>query len=198
MSLGTHDSARTPWLIGLFGAQRSGKSTVATELTSRFGYSEVAFADPIKEAICSMFGITRATLEARKEMHAGIDIPITYRSLMQTLGTEWGRQVHSALWLRLHARRVAAVRRVVVPDVRFPNEVAYIREAGGILVRVKRDDEPEFPRFPSPSEHLSEQHWPAFTPDYVCSSAFGLREVAKSVDLMMECLPELGADIGGR
>jgi hypothetical protein len=43
---------------------------------------------------------------------------------MVTLGTEWGRDaVHPDLWVRLWAASGPRTSRVVVEDVRFPNEV---------------------------------------------------------------------------
>lgn len=69
----------------------------------------------------------------------------TPRYAMQTLGTEWGRNlIHPDLWVFIWTRyRRSEMRafprdRVVADDVRFPNEVDAIHELGGEVWRVHR------------------------------------------------------------
>lgn len=68
---------------------------------------------------------------------------VTSRRIQQTLGTEWGRdQIHPELWVLLARdawnREHAKGRSVVVDDMRFPNELAAVRAAGGTPVRITR------------------------------------------------------------
>jgi hypothetical protein len=63
------------------------------------------------------------------------------------MGTEAGRDVfHPDLWVHTVLRRCqnAPWNNYVIADVRFPNEIKSIREAGGVVIRVKRGDEPEW------------------------------------------------------
>jgi hypothetical protein len=62
------------------------------------------------------------------------------RRLMQTLGTEWGRQlIHPDLWLLLADRKIAQNGAgCVVADVRFENEAAWIRRNNGVVIHVFR------------------------------------------------------------
>ena len=63
----------------------------------------------------------------------------TPRHAMQTLGTEWGRQLlHPDLWIILWRSRARSTPLVVVDDVRFPNEVAAVRAEGGTIWRINR------------------------------------------------------------
>ncbi len=61
---------------------------------------------------------------------------------MQTLGTEWGRNlIASDLWIRAWQHALANVPAgvpVVVDDCRFPNEADAVVAAGGICVRIER------------------------------------------------------------
>jgi len=52
------------------------------------------------------------------------------RTILQKLGTEWGRRVWDEVWLAAVRRTVEAepTRRYVVPDVRFVNEAKYLRD----------------------------------------------------------------------
>lgn len=66
---------------------------------------------------------------------------VTPRFALQTLGTEWGRQLDEDIWLR-YAHRDAIKRNVegfaVISDCRFLNEAAFIHEQGGVLLEIVR------------------------------------------------------------
>jgi hypothetical protein len=70
----------------------------------------------------------------------------TPRQLMQTLGTEWGRElVHDNLWVKLAQRRIeqhraASTKPLVFDDCRFDNEAQLIRGLGGIVVNLYRPE----------------------------------------------------------
>lgn len=63
------------------------------------------------------------------------------RELMQTLGTEWGRNlVNEDLWLILARQRLLKMGPgMVISDVRFDNEALWVRKLGGRIIHVKRD-----------------------------------------------------------
>lgn len=149
-----------PRLIGLYSpAPQSGKSTVAEYLCRRHGYRQIAFAGPLKEMtdkFLECFGADEATRirmvygdlkEQRIEAFG-----CTPRHLMQTLGTEWGRNcVGEQVWVRLAiARALSSTRPVVIDDMRFPNEMVAVRAAGGVCVKVER------PGVVRATEHASE------------------------------------------
>jgi hypothetical protein len=57
---------------------------------------------------------------------------------MQTLGTEWGRDlIGPDLWVRAWKAALPAGD-VTVDDCRFPNEVVAVEAEGGIVVRIER------------------------------------------------------------
>ena len=138
-----------PRLIGLYSpAPQSGKTTIATQLITD-GYMQVSFAAPLKslvhELLCLLGHENRAATSyvyAYKEQQIP-GIRCSARHLMQTLGTEWGRQcVHPDVWVMIASKRIrdlhAAGYSVVVDDCRFPNEASMIRELGGELWHVER------------------------------------------------------------
>jgi energy-coupling factor transporter ATP-binding protein EcfA2 len=81
---------------------------------------------------------------ADKEVPLDLLCGRTARHAMQTLGTEWGREcIHPELWLR--AWRYAAEQvtsaggcpsLIIIDDLRFDNEAAYLRGLGAIIVRL--------------------------------------------------------------
>jgi len=61
------------------------------------------------------------------------------RVVLQTMGTEWGRNIDPQVWVRATVQQArASVSPVVVSDCRFGNEIAGIKDAGGYMVRVRR------------------------------------------------------------
>jgi len=80
-----------------------------------------------------------------------LSIPnLTPRLTLQLMGTNVIRNnFHSDIWfLTLENRyRKNQNQHVVISDVRFPNEVDFIKNSGGILIRVQRGLEPEWFEF---------------------------------------------------
>jgi hypothetical protein len=87
-----------------------------------------------------------------------VEVYLTPRYALQTLGTEWGRNCYTNTWVD-YAIRVASrleagweysapmgvcgqqlhkYTGIAIPDVRFKNEVAAIKKAGGVVIRVDR------------------------------------------------------------
>lgn len=132
-----------PKVIVLTGQAGSGKSTIAAQLAAQ-GYTVVKFAGPLK-AMLRALGLTDAEIEGDlKEKPCPLLGGRTPRYAMQTLGTEWGRNLIAPdLWVAAwqHAVRgvLASGGRVVVDDCRFRNELAAAMEMGGVAVRLVRD-----------------------------------------------------------
>ena len=130
-------------LIGITGAARSGKDTAAAFLVEA-GYVRVAFADAMKDMLRAGFGLTDEHLfGALKE--APIDwLGRSPRYLLQTLGTEWGRNhVGADTWLRVGMQKASQHPLAVISDVRFDNEARAVRDAGGVVIRLRRRSAPQ-------------------------------------------------------
>lgn len=76
---------------------------------------------------------------------AKLDGYLTPRKVLQTLGTEWGRDYSKDVWIDYTLRKAGERLKdnllldyVVVTDVRFMNEAKKIREVGGHVWRVTR------------------------------------------------------------
>jgi hypothetical protein len=134
-------------VIGITGKARVGKDTLAGLLLSLTGGRGVrmSFADPIREFIASLTGYSVATLADGPLKEAPIDWldDKSPRQMMQTLGTEWGRNmIDPDLWIKVAGKRLERVQHdvplVVFPDVRFDNEAKLIRRMGGTVVHLLR------------------------------------------------------------
>lgn len=142
-----------PPLIGIAGKARVGKNTLATFIEAQYGGYQYAFADPMRAMLHAGLGIDfkqefwRARKEAKIEA-----LGKSPRELMQTLGTDWGRQlVHPDLWVILAMMRLSNTGPgMIVTDVRFENEAHWIRKNGGTVLHLKRS------AAPSVADHTSE------------------------------------------
>lgn len=138
----------TPKLIGLIGRAGVGKDTVRQMLVDEYGFDGIAFADPIRAMLGALLDMVHqhhghmTQRELKEQPIPTLDV--SYRELAQKLGTEWGRNlVDPALWVRVLAARVAAMRsmgahHIVVSDVRAANEAHWIVQNGGELWHIVR------------------------------------------------------------
>lgn len=134
-----------PKIIALIGNAGAGKSTVAEYLTKVHGYKVVKFAGPMKNMLRAI-GLTDEEIEgSRKEMPIDLLCGKTPRHAMVTLGTEWGRDLigenfWASLWQEEAAAHINSGKLVVVDDCRFENELAAVREMGGVAWHIVRPD----------------------------------------------------------
>lgn len=124
-------------LIGLAGPAGVGKDTAADYIEQLYGLKKYALAGPIKDALASM-GFAREIYDADDMKDVIIPhIGVSYRKMAQTLGTEWGRAQNPEFWLRLaemsYSYLPARVPGMVVSDIRFENEAAWVREHGLLI-----------------------------------------------------------------
>jgi hypothetical protein len=134
----------SPKLIGFCGVAGAGKSFAAVHLVRNHGFSRLRFAGPLKDMMRAL-GLNESEIEgADKERPSDLLGGKTPRHAMQTIGTEWGRElIDPDLWTRAWGRAadnaLAAGQSIVVDDVRFSNEAAAIWARGGSLVRLFRE-----------------------------------------------------------
>ena len=145
-------------LIGLAGRAGAGKDTVAGIIREEAALAGqrtavASFADPLYRAISAITGIPVAMLRDRTFKEDTIDwLGKSPRQLLQTLGTEWGRNMMGEnFWVEIFRNAAEQYDTVVVSDVRFPNEVDVITEdMGGVVYRVVKANSG------SNDQHLSE------------------------------------------
>jgi len=199
-------------IIGISGQAGSGKDTVADMLLEHEGFTKVSLADPIKRFAKEMWGFTDEQLwggsEHRNEPDARYG-GLTPRKVLQHLGTEGGRALDYDVWIRyavntartlldnsgskayspkrgVHRLMFHTVNAVVIPDVRFINEVQHLRKEGGKLLRVIRPGaglEGEF------AQHESEIQMSKISDnefDYVILNTGTLEDLRRKVDQFID------------
>jgi len=145
-------------IIGFIGFIGSGKDTAADYLVNYHGFRRDSFANTLKDAVACVFGWDRTLLEGRtsearkwREQQdewwtKRLGKPITPRWVLQYWGTEVCRQgFHDDIWIAsLENKMRKTADNIVISDVRFPNEITAIHNAGGLVVRIKRGEDPEW------------------------------------------------------
>jgi hypothetical protein len=144
-------------IIGIAGFQGSGKDTIADYLCNIYGFKRDSFAATLKDAVAAVFGWDRELLEGRttesRQWRETVDswwanrlgMPdLTPRLVLQKWGTEVARKAwHDDTWIAsLENKLTKSHNDIVITDVRFPNEIKAIKDAGGVVIRVIRGPEP--------------------------------------------------------
>lgn len=176
-------------IIGLAGAARSGKDTVAKHLNKAHGYKVFSFSDALYREVAEAFGVAEHFLrDARTKeqpttllslQRLGMEYnrfcqvagnklletegkngrsygcheyahPCSPRWILQTWGTEYRRAENPRYWLdcatdwllteMANAKVEAPWLRFVNTSVRYPNEAEWIRELGGEVWHIRRND----------------------------------------------------------
>jgi hypothetical protein len=186
-----------PLLIGLTGVAGSGKDTVREILDARHGYDGIAFADPIRDMLRELLdsvGVDEKWMTERELKEREIpELGASYRQMAQLLGTEWGRTLHPDFWLKIAESRIALFRKfgspgVVISDVRFPNEAAWVKAQGGVVWKILR------PGIEAVRAHASESLVDTLPYDYVIDNRGSIADLKYAVDMALE----YGVDIGMR
>jgi len=146
-------------IIGFVGFIGSGKDTAADYLVNFHGFRRDSFANTLKDAVANVFGWDRTLLEGRtaeaRAWREQVDtwwaerlgMPhLTPRWILQYWGTEVCRQgFHDDIWIASVENKMRKTSdNIVISDVRFPNEIKAIHNAGGIVIWVQRGDLPSW------------------------------------------------------
>lgn len=146
-------------IIGISGFISSGKDTAANYLVGFHGFRRDSFAGALKDAVATVFGWDRELLEGltpesrhwRNQVDPWwskrLNMPnLTPRWVLQYWGTEVCRGgFHDDIWIAALEHRLQSRNgNTVITDVRFPNEIKTIRNAGGVVVWIKRGELPEW------------------------------------------------------
>ena len=137
-------------LVGLCGAAGAGKDSVAKILVeySSQPFVKGSFAQPLYQCVSAITGMPISKLQDRAFKEQVIPwLGKSPRQLLQSLGTEWGRDmVDPEIWIRIAmdwaGQHTSNGWNVVITDVRFQNEAKAVLNAGGEVWRVQRPTGP--------------------------------------------------------
>ena len=124
-------------IIGVAGYKGSGKDTIANVLQASFGFEKMSFAQPIKDIVHNTFGIDKAILscdggerEFREQSLPGW-FYLSPRDMMQKIGMAFRDELHKDIWVKVLENKIKSKKQnIVIPDVRFKNELELINKYG--------------------------------------------------------------------
>lgn len=169
-------------IICFVGERGAGKDTAAAALSKLYNFKTFAFADGLREVAKTVFGLTDHQMSDRllkvSRIGSGPYADMTVREMMQKIGTECFRDHFPGVWKHRLLKLIENEPLVVVPDTRFNDEYAALRERGAIFVRIDNPNVTE-----SGSEHRSEIEWREFEIDQVL-----VNDAPSAEDFMMQVL----------
>ncbi|MFA5490054.1 MAG: hypothetical protein WC284_12675 [Candidimonas sp.] len=145
-------------IIGFVGFINSGKNTAAGFL-QKYDFIEDSFANTLKDVLSIIFDWPRELLEGNtKESREWrnqtdmwwsekLNIPnFTPRMAMQMIGTNVFRNhFNTNIWTLTLERRIQRYNcNVIIPDVRFQNEIDLIKRHNGKIIMIQKGSLPEW------------------------------------------------------
>lgn len=140
-------------LIAISGKRRSGKSALGSILQVQYGYYPISIAAPLKDMCQRQFGLTTDQTDGvfkeqptqyRDQRHPGRGLFLTPRDIMTHMGAAY-RTVDKDYWVKklfdqIKERAQAQMQTYVITDVRFRNEMEWMKRHGAVAVRLARDE----------------------------------------------------------
>ena len=177
-------------LIGLAGKARSGKDTVGNYLETQHFFHSTAFADRLKEICAEIFDFTEEQLWGDLKEEVDPLVGKSPRFCLQYVGTEIARACWPDVWLWHLEKNVrhwmADGLDMVVTDVRMENEAGLIKDLGGYLIRVDRDQARASNGVPNHSSETALDDWQEW--DLVIDNNGSLEELYAQVDRFITAL----------
>lgn len=193
--------------VAISGQARTGKNTLAQmiveniipiSVSSEFvnDHKIVAVADPIKNIVMQMIpNADPQCLWGESELRSKLvpgdfrdlnEQPLTYRKMLMDIGT-LGRKYNTDIWLNAlvqDADKNKSLKVYVVSDVRFPNEINYLKNHGFCMVRLKR---PGVPQIDDISE-TAQLEIPDTFFDHVIENNGSLNDLARQAEIIVHKL----------
>lgn len=165
-------------LIGIHGKPRAGKDALCNHLCSKYKLLRHGPSVHVKDATAAMFNVPRSYFDD-DSMKDKVDEfwGISYREMAQKVGKESSRDVFgNDFWMRHVERKIKDVadqkvfvlrhlnpdysvnktipyEGIVLADIRYANEVEWVKAHGGVVIFVERKNRPLAQNEGHPAEH---------------------------------------------
>jgi hypothetical protein len=143
--------------IAVVGYAGAGKTTASDYIVKNYGYTKINFKDALVAEMRVKLPRTMQEIiyllertpggEYYDGFSGGMDQdwlfankPPVFRALMQEFGTEIMRGIDENHWVDAWKESVEGIENLVTDDCRFLNEAQYVRDNGGMILRIIRTD----------------------------------------------------------
>ena len=135
-------------IIGLSGNIGSGKDTIANYLVEKYNFRKVSFASKLKDIVAILYDWDRIMLEGNtpesREWRERDDEywKISPRKALMYVGTKiFRKHFGEDVWVNIVRKEISKLRgNVVITDCRYKNEEKMIKDVGGVLIYVDKDN----------------------------------------------------------
>ena len=141
-------------IIGLVGRARSGKDTAARLFPSSYKICKIA--QPVKDSLKSLYGWDNRHIEGPYKEVIDPYVGKSPRQAMIDTAERVKRESGQDFFIKMLLDTWDG-KNIVIPDVRFQNEIDAIRRYGGVLVKVVRE---------GCSQFVNEDHIDELVTDY--------------------------------
>jgi dephospho-CoA kinase len=173
-------------IIGLTGYARSGKDSVAKVLTDQYGFTRIAFADPIRDLLLELDPILdKGNRLSSLVSEYGWEIAKSQaevRRLLQALGVGARSIIDQEIWVIKALRSMSDNKNYVVTDVRFKNEMTALKLSAAQIWRVER------PGVGAINSHVSESEMSTFEVDQTFINDGSLEDLEAMIKARMNGL----------
>ena len=162
--------------VAIVGKMCSGKSYVSKILARRCALKQFAFADKVKEIAKDLFNMNHKDRKLLQQIGAGMRIIDEY------------------VWINYLIFSMDGEDRVIIDDVRYPNELQALRERGFTIIKLTVDKETQINRlmetYPNTYvqhidrlNHESESYVDKMDVDYIIKSdTYVIENILKALD----------------
>lgn len=128
-------------IIAISGKARCGKDTIANYLVRSHGYHKMSIAEPLKDVCKDIFGFNHDQLYGESKDFPDKFWGVTPRLCLQYIGTDLMRHqinniipgVDNNLWIICLCKKIMdnpEITKIVIPDIRFQNELDHLSKLG--------------------------------------------------------------------
>lgn len=189
-------------LLGVAGVKFSGKDTVGDYYVNNHGYIKLHYADPLKDILKTLFKFKDDQLNGNKKEVVDERINKTPREILQYVGTDLFRnqmekiipEIGKDFWLFVMKNAINEIReknpeaKIIITDIRYPNESEFIRSLGGEVIKIKSINKTSNNNY---SNHESEQCIDNIPYDYLIENDYSEENKEKDMKKLWNKLAEL-------
>jgi hypothetical protein len=189
-------------IIGLCGAQGSGKDTVANILISEYGFVKLTFASTLKDVVAILFSWPRDLLEGLTEesrlwretvddfWSAKLSISgFTPRKALQMIGTDLFRiHFNNDIWISIVENKIGTMLKnnpntnIVISDCRFANEFSLIKKfPDSHIITILREKNYSINKL----AHSSETEWVNYNFDAILQNDNSIDELKSNLKSLL-------------
>lgn len=175
-------------LIGIHGKPRAGKDTLAHYLRKKYHLMQYGPSVAVKATTAAMFDVPIENFydDSLKET---VDPfwKISYREMAQRVGKESSRDVFGDdIWMRHVEKRLNEVhpntyRGIILADIRYENEVEWVRNHGGIVLFITRENR----SYVANETHVAEAGLPLHLADVIIPNNSTIEALYTQADLIL-------------